>query len=88
LCEIVGRPGWWSLSFLLSIIPLIGWIAPLIVSVIIMIDLAKAFGKEPAFAVLLILLPIIGLPILAFGQAKYGGPVSHGGTTPTTPKAA
>jgi len=88
LCEIVGRPGWWSLSFLLAVIPLVGWIIPLIVSIIVMIDLAKAFGKEPIFALLLILLPLVGLPMLAFGEAKYGGPVSHGDKTPTAPKAA
>ena len=34
-------------------------------------NLAKKFGKSDGFAVLLTLLPIIGIPILAFGSAKY-----------------
>ena len=34
-------------------------------------NLAKKFGKSDGFAVLLFLLPFIGLPILAFGSAKY-----------------
>jgi hypothetical protein len=88
LCEIVGRPGWWSLSFLLSFIPLVGWIVPLVVAIIVMVDLAKSFGKEPIFALLLILLPIIGLPMLAFGSAKYGGPSANSGSKPAAPKAA
>ena len=34
-------------------------------------NLSKKFGKSDGFAVLLFLLPFIGLPILAFGSAKY-----------------
>ena len=34
-------------------------------------NLAKKFGKSNGFAVLTTLLPIIGLPILAFGSAQY-----------------
>lgn len=79
LCEVAGRPGWWSLVVLLSFIPVINfiaWIAVLAVSIIVYIDLSKAFGKEAVFAVLLVLLPIIGLPILAFGSAKYTKPAT------------
>lgn len=34
-------------------------------------NLAKRFGKSNGFAVLLTILPVIGLPILAFGSAQY-----------------
>lgn len=34
-------------------------------------NLAKKFGKSNGFALLCTILPIIGLPILAFGSAKY-----------------
>jgi len=34
-------------------------------------NIAKKFGKSNGFAVLYTLLPIIGLPMLAFGSAKY-----------------
>ena len=34
-------------------------------------NLSKKFGKTNGFAVLLTILPIIGIPMLAFGSAKY-----------------
>lgn len=34
-------------------------------------NLAKKFGKSNGFAFLLTILPVIGLPILAFGSSKY-----------------
>ncbi len=80
LCEIVGRPGWWSLVFLLTAIPIInfiGWIPALIVAVIVSIDLVKSFGKEPVWALLVILVPIVGYPWLAFDKnTKYVGPAA------------
>lgn len=57
-------------------IPVLGWIlyiSILVVTVKIYLDLAKAFGKSTGFGVLLVLLPFIGFPILAFGPAKYVG---------------
>lgn len=57
------------LWFILSLIPattLIGDIAG-------SFGLAKAFGKGFGFGLLLFFFPIIGLPILAFGQSEYEG---------------
>jgi hypothetical protein len=82
LAEIAGKPGWWALVFLLAWIPVLGPIAALIVSVILSIELAKSFGKEPAYAALLILLPIVGYPMLGFGDAKYVGAGGKAGTPP------
>lgn len=66
--EIAGKPGWWSLLTLIPFVNIIGFILFIIVD----IELCKRFGKSVWFAVILIiLLPIIGLPILAFGKAKY-----------------
>lgn len=89
LAEIVGRPGWWGLAPLLGVVPYVGGIAAFVVMCIIYVDLAKSFGKTPGFAVLLILLPIVGYPMLAFGDAKYGGPAaaSAGGSKPAAPAA-
>lgn len=82
LLEIIGRPVWW---IALMLIP----IANLIVSIIIAIDLAKSFGKDTGYAVLLILLPFIGYPMLGFGSAEYTGPSASGagsvGTAPSNP---
>lgn len=67
LLEIVGRPIWWILLMFLCF--------P-VVFIIVMLDLAKAFGKDTIFAVGLILLGFIFLPLLAFGDATYR-PISH-----------
>ena len=64
LLTIVGKPGWWLLLFF---IPLVN----LVISIIVYLELAKRFGKGGGFAVGLILLPIVFLPILAFGSATY-----------------
>ena len=72
LCEIVGKPGWWSLSFLLVVIPFVGWIAPIIVSIIVMLELGKAFNKDVTWTVfLLIIFSLIGMLILGFGDDKF-----------------
>lgn len=64
LLKVVGRPGWW---LALMFVPLV----VVVIAVVVMIDLAKAFGKRGGFAVLLILVPFIGWPVLAWGDARY-----------------
>jgi hypothetical protein len=64
-CKIVGRPAWWVLLLLICF--------P-IFFIILLIDLAKSFGKGVGFAIGLILLSIIFFPILGFGSATYQGP--------------
>jgi len=87
LCEIAGRPGWWALSVFLSIIPLVGWIVPLVVFIFVALDIGKAFSKSTLFSVVgLIIFSLIGLLILGFGSDKYKKPT--GGASTTTPKAA
>jgi hypothetical protein len=74
LAEIAGKPGWWGLVGLGSIVPFVGFFAGMawfILLVLICVDLVKRFGKDSAFAVLLVLLPAIGFMILGFGDAKY-----------------
>lgn len=73
--EIIGRPLWWIILFL---IPIVNFV----VAIIILFDLAKAFGKDALFGLVLLFLPIIGFPMLAFGKAKYVGPVASGGSNP------
>ena len=66
LFKITWGNGW---KFLLMLIP----IANIVILIITMVKLAKAFGKDGGFAVGLILLSIIFMCILAFGKAEYQG---------------
>lgn len=68
--EIIGRPVWW---ILLMFIPLVNFI----IAIILVVDFAKAFGKSVLFAIFgLLIFPFVGFPMLAFGEAKYVGPVA------------
>ncbi len=67
--EIVGLP-WWV--FLLVFVP--G--ANIVVAILIAINLANVFGKSTGFAVGLIFLNFIFIPILAFDNSKYIPPTS------------
>ncbi|MBM84265.1 MAG: signal peptidase I [Planctomycetaceae bacterium] len=67
LLEICGRPIWW---LLLMFIPCVN----IVFAIMLLIDLAKAFGKGAGFGVGLILLTPIFMMILAFSSAKYEGP--------------
>jgi len=64
--KIAGKPGWWLILFF---VPLLN----LIVGIIATVAFAQKFGKGGGFTVGLILLPIIFMPILAFGEAQYVG---------------
>ncbi len=69
MCKIAGRPGWWVVLLLIPYINFIFWI-------IVTLDLAKSFGKSIGFAVGMILLSFIFIPILGFGDAEYQGPAA------------
>ena len=72
LLEMGGQPGWWAL---LSLIPIVNLVAVVFV-ILAEIEIARRFGKGNGFAALLVFLPIIALPILAFGKAQYTDPTS------------
>lgn len=63
----LAKKEWWWL--LLMFIPLVNFVA----IIILMIALAKNFGKSTGFAIGLILLGFIFFPILALGDAKFVG---------------
>lgn len=68
LFQLAGRNGW---GFLLMFIPFVN----LVVWIVVMIDLAKHYGKSTAFGVVgLVIFNVIGLLMLGFGDAKYVGP--------------
>lgn len=79
MLQIVGMSPW---LILLNLIPWVGQIAFFVVMIFMSIKLAKAFGKDEGFAVGLVLLPVVFVPILAFGQAKFVG------LTPTAPASS
>jgi len=66
--EIVGRPGWW---LLLLFVPFVNFV----VYILLAIDMAKSFGKDTVFGVLLLwLIAPVGYLMLGFGDAEYQGP--------------
>ena len=69
--KIVGRPWWWIFLYL---IPIVWWI----VYIIVYYDLAKSFGKGVGFAIGVVLLPFIFVPILGFGSSQYVEPYAAG----------
>lgn len=75
--RVAQRPGWWAI---LMFIPIVS----LIVGIIVALDIARLFGKSGAFALGLIFLGFIFIPILGFGSARYQG----GSITPSEPRIA
>lgn len=67
LFDIAWGKGW---LFLLTIIPCVN----VVMTIIVYVKLAKAFGKGVGFGIGLIILPCIFVPILGFGDAEYIGP--------------
>ena len=61
------------LLYFFSIVPFVGSLAALFVSIIDSIRLAKVFQKPPVFGVGILLLGFLFIPILAFGEAQYDG---------------
>jgi hypothetical protein len=78
LLEVVGRPWWW---LLLMLVPVVNFV----ILIIVMLDLAKVFGKSSGFGVGLIFLSFIFIPILALGDARYVGPIAATSYTPPPP---
>ena len=83
--EMVGMSPW---LVLLVFIPIVGPAALFIVSIIMNIKLAKAFGKDEVFSIGLILLPIVFIPILAFDQSKFNGVAPKTPNTSAAPTPA
>lgn len=71
LFEMTWGNGWLMLTMFLSIIPIIGSIAVLVILVMTYYKLSLHFGKGAGFTVGLLLVPIVFLPLLAFGDAEY-----------------
>lgn len=62
--QIAGRPWWWILLFLIPGVNIV-------IGIIMIFNIANAFGKGIGFGFGMLFLPIIFYPILAFGDAEY-----------------
>jgi ABC-type phosphate transport system permease subunit len=66
MAEIVGKPGWWGL---LTLVPVVG----IFVGLYLLYLLTKSFGLGIGFFIGMLLLGIVFIPMLAFGDAQYQG---------------
>ena len=73
LFRISGLSPWIIFGYLAGIIPFVGWIITLGITIYQCNSLAKSFGKDVGYTVGLVLIPVIFYPILGFGKAEYIG---------------
>lgn len=73
LFKIAGISPWLVLGYFASIIPVIGGLISLGITIYAMSKLAKAFGKGTGFTLGLIFFQPIFICILGFGSAEYQG---------------
>lgn len=73
ILRVAEKPWWWVFSVLLAIIPIAGPILFLVVWVLICNAISKNFGQGAGFTVGLVLLSVVFVPILAFGDYKWKG---------------
>lgn len=67
--KIIGKPWWWLIMLIIPVVNIFFVIS-------LSHNLAKSFGKGVGYTVLLLILPFIGYPMLAFGDATYKGPAA------------
>ena len=77
LYKIIGLSPWLLLLYLLSVVPVVGWIISIALSIVSTVKLAKAFNQSTAFIFGLLFLSPIFQMILGFGSAEYVGPQSN-----------
>lgn len=67
LMEIIGKPIWWVIMMLLPCVNII-------FTFLVYIELAKCFGKDTLYGILLVVLSPIMIPVLGFSDAQYTPP--------------
>jgi hypothetical protein len=68
LLKITGKPMWWLAFFFVPV-------ANFVVMIMIVIALAKSFGKSTGFGLGMLFFGFVFYPILGFGDAQYTPPV-------------
>lgn len=66
MTQMANKPGWWVLLFFVPI-------ANIVVMFILMMEIAKNFGKSSGFGVGMVLMGGIFWPILGYGDAQFNG---------------
>lgn len=74
-----GKPGWGAIIpfynmyclFEMSFVPCVN----VVMTIVMWIKLAQAFGKGAAYGIGILFLPVVFLPMLGFGDAQFVGPV-------------
>jgi hypothetical protein len=64
MLQIAQKPIWWIFLFFIPFVNII-------IAILVYIDFAKAFGAGTGFAIGMVFLPIIFMPILALGNYQY-----------------
>jgi hypothetical protein len=64
LLQIARKPLWW---IILMIIPLVN----IVIGILVVIEIAKNFGKSAGFGIGMLFLPFVFYPILAWSDARY-----------------
>jgi len=69
MLEIVGKPLWWIIGFLIPCINIVVvvWVTNL---------LMKSFGKDTVYTVLALFFPFVIYPMVGFGSDRYIGPTA------------
>lgn len=67
LLEIIGKPLWWIVLYFVPC-------ANIVVAILVAIELAKRFGKDTVYGILIFILPMVMFPVLGFSDAKYSPP--------------
>lgn len=79
LLEIVGLKWYYIFIYCASFIPVIGSLVVLFFTFVVMVKLAKSYGKDIGFGVGLTLISIVFMAILAFDKSiTYTGAVCNG----------
>jgi len=69
--KVLQRPKYWFWLYLGLSITIIGLLVVMVLAIMDLVRLAQVFGKSDGFIVGLILMPVIFIPILAFGNSQY-----------------
>jgi hypothetical protein len=68
MLKITGKPTWWLALFCIPV-------ANFVVMVLIIVALAKSFGKSTGFGLGMLFFGFVFYPILGFGSAQYKAPL-------------